>query len=105
MYGSYGRTPNPRAGANTPTYREAGFKTPLQGAATPIYEAGSRTPHYGASTPAHDGSRTPAHPAWDAAAHTPRPDLDMGLSLPGSPPAYDSAYSQVTLLILREESI
>ncbi|XP_045760597.1 transcription elongation factor SPT5 [Maniola jurtina] len=91
---SYGRTPNPRAGANTPTYREAGFKTPLQGAATPVYEAGSRTPHYGASTPAHDGSRTPAHPAWDAAAHTPRPDLDMGLGLPGSPPAYDSAYSQ-----------
>lgn len=88
-----------RAGAHTPTYREAGLKTPLQGNATPIYEAGARTPHYGSSTPAHEGGRTPAHPAWDAAAHTPRPDHDLLLASASPPPAassshYDAAYQQ-----------
>nr|XP_037877730.1 transcription elongation factor SPT5 isoform X2 [Bombyx mori] len=77
---SYSRTPSrtPAAGAATPTYRDTGIKTPMHGAATPVYEVGSRTPHYGSSTPAHEGSRTPAHGAWDpSGAATPaRPDFD-----------------------------
>lgn len=96
---SYGRTPTRGLGAHTPSYRE-GFKTPMQGAQTPVYEAGSRTPHYGAggaSTPAHDGAgaRTPAHGAWDAGAHTPRPDLDLALlNLPAD--AYQGPFTPQT---------
>lgn len=77
-----------------------GAKTPMHGSQTPIYEAGGRTPHYGAATPSHDGSRTPAHGAWDpAAANTPaRPDFDYGLDEAEPGPNYDppASYSQVT---------
>lgn len=65
-----GRTP--ARAPHTPTYRDAGLKTPLHGSQTPIYDVGGRTPHYGGATPAHDGGRTPAHGAWDpAGAATP----------------------------------
>lgn len=81
---AYGRTPGrtPALGAHTPTYRDTGIKTPMHGSQTPIYDVGGRTPHYGSATPSHDGSRTPAHGAWDpAAAATPaRPaDFEYGL--------------------------
>ncbi|KAL0849644.1 hypothetical protein ABMA28_013899 [Loxostege sticticalis] len=93
-----GRTPAPGSGAMTPTYRDTGAKTPMHGSQTPIYEAGGRTPHYGAATPSHDGSRTPAHGAWDpAAANTPaRPDFDYGLDEAEPGPNYDppASYSQ-----------
>lgn len=79
----YTRTPGrtPTLGAQTPTYRDTGIKTPMHGSATPIYDVGGRTPHYGSATPLHEGARTPAHGAWDpAAACTPAraPDFDYG---------------------------
>lgn len=70
----YSRTParTPTLGAQTPTYRDTGIKTPMHGSQTPIYDVGNRTPHYGSATPSHDGGRTPAHGAWDpTAANTP----------------------------------
>ncbi|XP_059058114.1 transcription elongation factor SPT5 [Achroia grisella] len=82
--GSYARTP-----AHTPSYRDAGAKTPMHGSQTPVYEAGARTPHYGSATPSHEGGRTPAHGAWDpAAAATPAraPDFDYGLDDAGYEP-------------------
>lgn len=89
-----GRTPA-GAGAATPTYRDTGLKTPMHGSQTPIYDIGNRTPHYGSATPSHDGSRTPAHGAWDpAAAATPaRAEFDYGLE--ESPaPQYPAGYGQ-----------
>lgn len=88
----YSRTPGrtPTLGAQTPTYRDTGIKTPMHGSATPIYDVGNRTPHYGSATPSHEGARTPAHGAWDpAAANTPaRPaDFEYG-SLDDSDAAY-----------------
>lgn len=87
----HSRTPGrtPTLGAQTPTYRDTGIKTPMHGSQTPIYDVGNRTPHYGSATPSHDGSRTPAHGAWDpAAAATPArlPDFDFD----GRSPAYDA---------------
>ncbi|KAG6441108.1 hypothetical protein O3G_MSEX001682 [Manduca sexta] len=79
----YSRTParTPTLGAQTPTYRDTGIKTPMHGSATPIYDVGSRTPHYGSATPSHEGGRTPAHGAWDpTASATPAraPDFEYG---------------------------
>lgn len=77
----YSRTPGrtPTLGAQTPTYRDTGIKTPMHGSQTPIYDVGNRTPHYGSATPSHDGARTPAHGAWDPSASTTparAPDFD-----------------------------
>lgn len=81
-----GRTPAP--GQGTPTYRDTGIKTPMHGSQTPIYDIGNRTPHYGSATPSHDGSRTPAHGAWDpAAAATPARPADWLDDAPS--PGYD----------------
>lgn len=86
----YSRTPGrtPTLGAQTPTYRDTGIKTPMHGSQTPIYDIGNRTPHYGSATPSHDGSRTPAHGAWDPnAANTPARNNDFEYNLDESSPS------------------
>lgn len=94
----YARTPTaggrtPALGAQTPTYRDTGVKTPMHGSQTPIYDVGGRTPHYGGATPSHDGGRTPAHGAWDpAAAATPARAPDFDYSAERSPGYERSEY-------------